>query len=343
MPTRWAAPAARSSGAKRRGGLTASSLAAPMVPAVREDLAVPAVWLPEGSLRAAASSSIAPKGPSRRNHDLNVGSNSDSVHSGRNLCSIPRSHMQHIVHISNLVKHYFLEAATVRALDGVSLTVDRGEFVALMGPSGSGKSTLLNLLGCLDRPTRGHYFLDDEDVSEMDDDQLSDIRSKYLGFIFQSYNLLPQYTVVENIAVPLMYQERRLDEASHRRCLRLADVVGLGNRTDHRPMQLSGGQQQRVAIARALVNDPHVILADEPTGNLDSHTSDEIMTMLAKLNAAGKTIIMVTHENDIAAWAKRVIRLRDGLVESDECNGAPKAALKHNPAFMETLNAIMAG
>jgi putative ABC transport system ATP-binding protein len=251
--------------------------------------------------------------------------------------------MQHIVRISNLVKHYFLEAATVRALDGVTLTVDRGEFVALMGPSGSGKSTLLNLLGCLDRPTRGHYFLDDEDVSEMDDDQLSDIRSKYLGFIFQSYNLLPQYTVVENIAVPLMYQERRLDEVSHQRCLRLAELVGLGNRTDHRPMQLSGGQQQRVAIARALVNDPHVILADEPTGNLDSHTSEEIMTMLTKLNDAGKTIIMVTHENDIAAWAKRVIRLRDGKVESDQRNGSPKIGEAPNPHFIANLNALMAG
>ena len=251
--------------------------------------------------------------------------------------------MRPVVRIADLVKHYFLEAATVRALDGVTLTVDRGEFVALMGPSGSGKSTLLNLLGCLDRPTRGHYFLDDEDVSEMDDDQLSDIRSKYLGFIFQSYNLLPQYTVVENIAVPLMYQERRLDEVSHQRCLRLADLVGLGNRTDHRPMQLSGGQQQRVAIARALVNDPHVILADEPTGNLDSHTSEEIMTMLTKLNDAGKTIIMVTHENDIAAWAKRVIRMRDGKIESDQRNGEPKVGEAPNPSFIANLNALMAG
>ena len=248
-----------------------------------------------------------------------------------------------IVRIENLVKHYFLEAATVRALDGVSLVVNQGEFVALMGPSGSGKSTLLNLLGCLDRPTRGHYFLDDEDVSEMDDDQLSDIRSKYLGFIFQSYNLLPQYTVVENIGVPLMYQERRLDETSQRRCVQLAELVGLGNRTDHRPMQLSGGQQQRVAIARALVNDPHVILADEPTGNLDSHTSEEIMTMLAKLNEAGKTIIMVTHENDIAAWAKRVIRMRDGHIESDVYNEHRNEAQAASLGFMSTLNAIMAG
>jgi putative ABC transport system ATP-binding protein len=247
-----------------------------------------------------------------------------------------------VVRIVDLVKHYYLESVTVRALRGVTLNVERGDFVALMGPSGSGKSTLLNLLGCLDRPTTGHYFLDGEDVSEMDDDQLSEIRSKYLGFIFQSYNLLPQYTVVENIEVPLMYQNTRMNEATRRRCINLADLVGLGNRLDHRPMQLSGGQQQRVAIARALVNDPHVILADEPTGNLDSRTSEEIMMMLTKLNEAGKTIIMVTHENDIAAWAKRVVRMRDGLIEVDERNQRPRTSDEPNPAFMDTLSAIMA-
>ncbi|MCS7045150.1 MAG: ABC transporter ATP-binding protein, partial [Gemmataceae bacterium] len=209
--------------------------------------------------------------------------------------------------------------------------------------SGSGKSTLLNLLGCLDRPTSGRYYLNDEDVSEMDDDQLSDIRSRYLGFIFQSYNLLAQYTVVENIAVPLMYQDKRLDDAARSRCIKLAELVGLGNRLDHRPMQLSGGQQQRVAIARALVNDPHVILADEPTGNLDSRTSDEIMTMLTKLNEAGKTIIMVTHENDIAAWAKRVIRMRDGVIETDELNGQRRFSdAELSPSFMTTLSDILA-
>src|SRR5947207_2878950 len=187
----------------------------------------------------------------------------------------------------------------VPALRGVTLDFDEGDFIALMGPSGSGKSTLLNLLGCLDRLTSGRYYLGDKDVSFMDDDQLSEIRSKYIGFIFQSYNLLPQYTVVENIEIPLLYQGCRLNEETTQRCISLAEMVGLGDRLDHRPTQLSGGQQQRVAIPRSQVNDPHVILADEPTGNLDSRTSDEIMKLLQKLNTAGKTIIMVTHENDI--------------------------------------------
>jgi putative ABC transport system ATP-binding protein len=229
--------------------------------------------------------------------------------------------MAAVVRILDVVKNYHLEGGTVRALRGVSLQVDEGDFVALMGPSGSGKSTLLNLLGCLDRPTSGEYYLGDEEVAQMEDDQLSEIRSLYLGFIFQSYNLLPQYTVVENIEVPLLYQHRPLNAESRQRCIELAGLVGLGDRLEHRPTQLSGGQQQRVAIARALVNDPHLVLADEPTGNLDSRTSDEIMALLAKLNEAGKTIIMVTHETDIASWARRVVRMRDGHIESDERNG----------------------
>ena len=207
----------------------------------------------------------------------------------------------------------------MQALRGVNLDIEEGDFVALMGPSGSGKSTLLNLLGCLDRPSSGHYFLGDQDVSQMDDDQLSEIRSRYLGFIFQSYNLIAQYTVVENIQVPLLYQGK-MNEQTHLRCVRLAQMVGLGDRLDHRPTQLSGGQQQRVAIARSLVNNPHVILADEATGNLDTKTSVEIMELLTALNEMGKTIIMVTHENDIAEWARRVVRMRDGVVESDERN-----------------------
>jgi putative ABC transport system ATP-binding protein len=228
--------------------------------------------------------------------------------------------MRAVAEVVDLVKDYYLGPEPVHALRGLNLRFEEGDFVALMGPSGSGKSTLLNILGCLDRPTFGDYILAGQNVATMEDDDLSDVRSKYLGFIFQSYNLLPQYTVVENIEVPLLYQGSRLNADTRDKCIALADMVGLGDRLDHRPMQLSGGQQQRVAIARSLVNDPQVILADEPTGNLDSKTSDEIMTMLRKLNEAGKTIIMVTHENDIAAWARRVIRMRDGHVESDERN-----------------------
>ena len=228
--------------------------------------------------------------------------------------------MPAIVRIEELIKNYYMGTVTVHVLKQLNLSFDEGDFVALMGPSGSGKSTLLNVLGCLDRPTSGRYYLGDVNVSEMSDDQLSEVRSTYLGFIFQSYNLLPQYTVVENIELPLLYQGIKLDEKTKKRCIDLAEMVGLGDRLDHRPLQLSGGQQQRVAIARSLINDPHLILGDEPTGNLDSKTSLEIMQMLRELNRSGKTIIMVTHENDIAAWARRVVRLRDGRVESDERN-----------------------
>ena len=225
-----------------------------------------------------------------------------------------------IVQVRDLVKDYHMGDVTVNVLRGLNLGFDEGDFVALMGPSGSGKSTLMNILGCLDRPTSGQYYLRGQDVSRMSDDALSEVRCTYLGFIFQAYNLLPQYTVVENIELPLVYQGITLDGTTTARCVALAEMVGLGDRLDHRPLQLSGGQQQRVAIARSLVNDPQLVLADEPTGNLDSRTSDEIMVMLSNLNKTGKTIIMVTHENDIAAWARRVVRLRDGRVESDERN-----------------------
>jgi putative ABC transport system ATP-binding protein len=205
---------------------------------------------------------------------------------------------------------------TVEALRGVSLEIQSGEYISIMGPSGCGKSTMLNLLGCLDRPTSGRYLLGSEDVSKMDDDSLSTIRGARLGFIFQSYNLIQQLTVVENIEVPLYYQNRP-EEESRALASEMATRVGLENRLDHKPFELSGGQQQRVAIARALVNDPLVILADEPTGNLDSSSGQEILTVFDDLHQHGKTIILVTHDENISRHAKRAIRLRDGEIESD--------------------------
>jgi putative ABC transport system ATP-binding protein len=211
-----------------------------------------------------------------------------------------------------------LTTVTVHALNGVSVEFYPGEYVAIMGASGSGKSTMLNLLGCLDRPTSGEYFLGGRDVAVLDDDELSEIRSRYLGFIFQSYNLIQQYTVLENIQLPLTYQGAgEIGPEAQARSVEVAKLVGLADRLDHRPSQLSGGQQQRVAIARSLINDPYIILADEATGNLDTATSHEIMMSLERLNDSGKTIIMVTHEDDIAACAKRIIRMRDGLILDD--------------------------
>jgi putative ABC transport system ATP-binding protein len=217
-----------------------------------------------------------------------------------------------------LEKTYVLgEENIVRALDRVDLTINEGSFMAIMGPSGSGKSTMLNILGCLDRPTAGRYFLGGEDVSRMSDDALSEVRGRRIGFIFQSYNLIAQLTVLENIQVPLFYRGQDL-KASHDRCVELARLVGLGERLTHRPSQLSGGQQQRVAVARSLVNDPLMILADEPTGNLDSKTGAEVLDLITRLNQAGKTIILVTHDDKVAERAHRVVRMKDGRIDRDE-------------------------
>ena len=221
--------------------------------------------------------------------------------------------------VQNVTKVYRLGGQDVKALAGVSLEFKQGDFVAIMGSSGSGKSTLLNLLGCLDRPTTGHYLLGGRDVATLSDEDLSRVRGRYLGFVFQSYNLIQQLSVVENIMVPLSYQ-KPIRPDGRELSIKLATLVGLAGRLDHRPNQLSGGQQQRVAIARALVNNPHVILADEPTGNLDTATSYEIMDLLDVLNKTGRTIVMVTHEPDIAQRAKTVITLRDGLIQSVEQN-----------------------
>jgi len=223
-----------------------------------------------------------------------------------------------IVRLEDVHKTYRTGEVDVLAVRGVSLEIQRGEFVAVMGSSGSGKSTLMNLLGCLDRPTRGRYLLDGFDVSGLDRDQLADIRNRKLGFVFQSFNLLARTSALENVELPLLYSEHRLTNAQLReKAEKVLAAVGLTGREDHHPSQLSGGQQQRVAIARALINDPEVVLADEPTGNLDSGTSIEIMDIFQKLNERGITIIMVTHETDIAAYAKRNIVMRDGSVQTD--------------------------
>ncbi|NMC21800.1 MAG: ABC transporter ATP-binding protein [Thermogutta sp.] len=217
--------------------------------------------------------------------------------------------------VQNLVKEYHLSGEVVHALRGVSFDVPEGDYVAIMGASGSGKSTLLNLLGCLDHPTSGSLFLGDENIADASDDRLAELRAGRIGFVFQSFNLIPQLTVLENIEVPLYYQGR-LGRRDRDRCRELAQLVGLGDRLNHRPTQLSGGQQQRVAIARSLVNDPFFILADEPTGNLDSATTEEILALFDQLNAAGKTIVLVTHEIDVGKRARRIIRLKDGRIES---------------------------
>jgi len=223
-----------------------------------------------------------------------------------------------LVRLVDVHKTYRTGEMEVPAVRGVSLEIKRGEFVALMGASGSGKSTLMNILGCLDRPTSGHYLLDDADVSGLDRDRLADIRNRKIGFVFQNFNLLPRTSARENVELPLVYSAQHLTNAQLReKADRVLASVGLGRREDHHPSQLSGGQQQRVAIARALINDPEVLLADEPTGNLDSRTSVEIMGIFQQLNERGITIVMVTHEQDIAGYAKRNVMMRDGVILDD--------------------------
>lgn len=225
--------------------------------------------------------------------------------------------MKNVIELEEIARHFTIGTQTVKALKSVSFQIKYNEYVALMGPSGSGKSTLMNILGCLDTPTNGKYILNEKDVSSMEDNELAEIRNKEIGFVFQTFNLLPRYSALENVALPLIYagwsKKKRLERASE-----VLHQVGLSDRMDHRPNELSGGQRQRVAVARALVNSPSIILADEPTGNLDTKTSYEIMALFDEIHKNGNTVILVTHEEDIAKHAKRIVRLRDGLLESDE-------------------------
>jgi putative ABC transport system ATP-binding protein len=245
-----------------------------------------------------------------------------------------------IISVKDLRKTYVMGADTINALKSVSIDISKNEYVALMGPSGSGKSTLMNLLGCLDTPSSGSYVLNNIDVSQMTDSELAEVRNKEIGFVFQTFNLLPRMSSLENVALPLVYagmnKEKRLEKAQ-----KALESVGLGDRVMHKPNELSGGQRQRVAVARALVNDPAIILADEPTGNLDTKTSIEIMGLFQKIHQQGNTVILVTHEPDIAQHAHRIIRLRDGLVESDTKNEHIISAFDPNHPFLKSASMEM--
>lgn len=227
--------------------------------------------------------------------------------------------MQGIIHLDKIRKNYYLGKQTIQVLKGISIDIFKNEYVALMGPSGSGKSTLMNILGCLDIPTAGTYVLNGHDVSKMSDNDLAEVRNREIGFVFQQFNLLPRLTAIENVALPLVYAGVPKKERTEK-ALQMLEKVNLADRGHHKPNELSGGQNQRVAIARALVNDPSIILADEPTGNLDSKTSYEIMDIFGKILSLGNTVVLVTHEEDIAQHAHRIIRLRDGVIETDKKN-----------------------
>jgi len=230
--------------------------------------------------------------------------------------------MSSIIHLENILKSYFLGKNELQVLKGINLDINKNEYVALMGPSGSGKSTLMNILGCLDSPSGGKYVLNGKDVSRMHDDELAKVRNEEIGFVFQQFNLLPRLTAAENVALPLVYAGVSKKERNER-AIAVLQKVKLEDRMHHKPNELSGGQCQRVAIARALINNPSIILADEPTGNLDSKTSHEIMEMLGKIHSDGNTVVLVTHEEDISMFAHRVVRLRDGLIETDKINANP--------------------
>lgn len=230
--------------------------------------------------------------------------------------------MSSVIQTSDISKIYQMGSETIRALKSVTIDISQGEYVAFMGPSGSGKSTLMNMIGCLDTPSGGSYILNGQDVSDMTENELAEVRNKEIGFVFQTFNLLPRASSLENVALPLIYAGYSKSERKEKAQAALEDV-GLGDRSYHKPNELSGGQRQRVAIARALVNDPSIILADEPTGNLDSKTSYDIMDLFIELHDKGNTIIMVTHEDDIAEYSHRIVRLRDGLIETDKINNSP--------------------
>ena len=241
---------------------------------------------------------------------------------------------QPLIQIRDIGRKYVIGAEVIHALKSVTLEIRKGDFVALMGPSGSGKSTLMNILGCLDTPTRGEYILNGINVSDMTDDELAEVRNKEIGFVFQTFNLLPRSTSLDNVALPLIYAglgKRQREEKAQA----ALESVGLGNRVDHKPNELSGGQRQRVAVARALINDPSIILADEPTGNLDTKTSVEIMGLLEEIHSRGNTIILVTHEEDIAQHAHRIVRMRDGLIEDDYANSDIKRVSPRLAALRE--------